>query len=214
MAAQGSDEFASGITETQPTGPLFVDNGGCRCALQETLGKESWRCIANTTSNIYSGQTGRWFFAADQDDPASLQELPNSDSNPPNLGTSYVIEGEGQNAEFVLITSKNETTDLGDITCSAKNDSDASSYLYQFMAVSATDSLSPCWQPGTIPLIIQNARQWNAKGCNLGFLCECANSNAPRSLQKSADGSFYHRPEQHSSKPTNLLPTFSPRSSR
>lgn len=178
MAAEGSDEFSLGVTEAQPKGPIFADEGGCRCALQEALAKESWRCIANTTSNIYSGQTGKWFFAVNQASPASLQEPKNSDSNPPDVGTSYVIEGEGQNAEFVVITSKNETTDLGDMICSGKNDTEASSTLYKYLAASTSESLYPCWQPGTTPLIIQNASEWNATGCNLGFLCKCASPDA------------------------------------
>lgn len=179
MATDGSIDFPPGITETQPTGPLFVDDGGCRCALQEALGKDSWRCIANTTSNIYSGQTGRWFFAVDQADPGSLQELPNSDSNPPDVGTSYIIDGVGQNAEFVVITQQNETTDFQDTTCSGKNDTKASSNLYKFMAVSMTESFSPCWQPGITPIVIQNASQWNATGCSLGFFCKCASTSVP-----------------------------------
>ena len=178
MAAETSDDFASGVTETQPTGPLFADDKGCRCALQEELGKESWRCIANTTSNIYSGQSGKWLFAVNQSNTASLHKPINSDSNPPNVGTLYVIEDAGPNAKFALSTPQNEISDLEDMSCSGRNDTEASSTLYKLMAVSITESLSPCWQPGITPLMVQNASQWNATGCNLGFLCKCASSCA------------------------------------
>lgn len=180
MTAKSSDDFSLPITGVQPTGPVFTDDGGCRCALQEALGKDSWRCIANTTSDIYSGQTGKWFFAVNQTDPTSLQEPFNSDSNPPDVNASYVIQNEGQNAEFVVITPQNETTDLGDVICSGKNDTDASSALYKYAAVSTSESLSPCWQPGTIALVLRNASEWNATGCNLGFLCECASSTTQK----------------------------------
>ena len=176
MAVGGSDDFASGVAENQPTGPLFADDKGCRCALQEELGKESWRCIANATSNIYSGQSGKWLFAVNQSDTASLHDPINSNSNPPDADILYVIDDTEQNAKFVLSTPQNEISDLPDMICSGKNDTDASSTLYKLMAVSMTESLSPCWQPGIMALILQNVSQWNATGCNLGFLCKYATS--------------------------------------
>ena len=168
--------ISSNATVPQPTGPTLIDNGGCRCALQEELNTEAWRCIANPTTDIYSGQTGKWFFAANQSDSASLHDSPNSDSNPPNVTTSYDIEGVGQNAEFVVTPSFNETMDLGDVICTGKNDTNASAAFYKLVAISVTESLSPCWQPGIIALAIQNASDWNATGCNLGFLCKCASA--------------------------------------
>lgn len=184
MAAGVSNEFASGVAELQLTGPLFADDKGCRCALQEELGKESWRCIANATSNIYSGQSGKWLFAVNQSNTASLHEPINSDSNPPDVGTLYVIDDAEQNAKFVLSTPQNEVSDLPDMICSGKNATEASSTLYKLIAVSMTESLSPCWQPGIIPLIMQNASQWNVTGCNLGFLCKCASSRALQFLEQ------------------------------
>lgn len=184
MAVGGSNDFTSGVTENQPTGPLFADDKGCRCALQEELGKESWRCIANATSNIYLGQSGKWLFAVNQSDTASLHEPINSNSNPPDLDILYVIDDTGQNANFVLSTPQNANSDLSDLICSGRNDTDASSSLYKLLAVSMTESPSPCWQPGIIPLILQNASQWNATGCNLGFLCEFATLGALEYTQR------------------------------
>lgn len=173
-----SQDNPSGETEAQLTGPTLIDDGGCTCALQEQLSTEAWRCLANTTTNIYSGQTGKWFFAINQTNPASLRDSPNSDSNPPNVTTSYAIQGYGKKAEFVAITSSNEPADLGDVTCSGKNDTKASSAFYRFATTSRVESLSPCWQPGIVPLTIQNASEWNATGCNLGFFCKCGSPTA------------------------------------
>ena len=178
MAPGGSDDLALVVTELQSIGPLFADDRGCRCALQEELGKESWRCIANVTSNIYSGQSGKWLFAVNQSNTASLHEPINSDSNPPDVGSQYIIDDAEKNATFVQSKPQNEVSDLPDMICSGINDTEASSTLYKLIAVSMTESLSPCWQPGILPLIMQNASQWNATGCNLGFLCKCASSRA------------------------------------
>ena len=83
--------------------PTLIDDGGCRCALQEELDTEAWRCIANMTDNIYSGQMGKWFFAVNKTDRNSLKDSPNSDRNPPNLTLPYIIKGNGQDAEFAYL---------------------------------------------------------------------------------------------------------------
>ena len=205
-----SQRISSGVVEAQPIGPTLIDDGGCTCALQEQLSTEAWRCLANMTTNIYSGQTGKWFFALNQTDPASLLDLPNSDSNPPNVTTSYAIKDFGNKAQFVAITSSNEPADLGDVTCSGKNDTKASTAFYKYAASSGIESLSPCWQPGITPLTIQNASEWNATGCNLGFFCKCTSPCAWSSLETDADHSTNRRSEQHSRTSTNLLSAFSP----
>lgn len=69
----------------EPTGPYFIDTGGCRCALQTEVNKEAWRCISNTTQDIYQGDSGKWFFAVNQSDSASLTAPANSSTNPPDL---------------------------------------------------------------------------------------------------------------------------------
>lgn len=169
-----SQNVSESVAQSQPTGPTLIDDRGCRCALQKELSTEAWRCVANTTTDIYLGQTERWFFAVNQTNSASLHDLPNSDSNPPNVSTSYFIESNGQNGQFVETNSSEETTNLGDVICSGRNDTNASSAFYRYVATSITESSSPCWQPGIIPLTIQNASEWKATGCSLGFLCKCA----------------------------------------
>ena len=197
MAEDGlSQNISSSTMEGQPKGPMLIDEGGCRCALQEELDTEAWRCIANTTDNIYSGQTGKWFFAVDKTNRHSLKDSPNSDTNPPNLTRSYMIKGDGQDREFAVITPSDEAADLEDATCSGRNDTKASSAFYRYMAASLVHSSSPCWQPGIIPLTIQNASEWNATGCNLGFLCKYASPIAWSYLEADAYESAHCRPEQ------------------
>lgn len=174
MAEAVSQNVSESVAQSQPTGPTLIDDSGCRCALQKELSTEAWRCVVNTTTDIYLGQTGRWFFAVNQTNSASLHDLPNSDSNPPNVSTSYFIESNGQNGQFVETNSSEETPNLGDVICSGRNDTNASSAFYRYVATSITESSSPCWQPGIIPLTIQNASEWKATGCSLGFLCKCA----------------------------------------
>ena len=126
MALQGIADVSSNLTESQTTGPIFIDDAECKCALREELGKEAWRCT-NVTSNIYLGQSGKWFFAVNQTDALSLKESSNSDSNPPNLHASYAIQSEGQNAKYVEVT-------LRDMDCSGVNDTEASTDFYTLMA--------------------------------------------------------------------------------
>ena len=160
----------------QAKGPILIDGEECRCALQEELDIKAWRCIADLTHDIYSGQRGKWFFAVDQTSQSSLNDPPNSDTNPPNLTRSYIIKGNGQDMEFAILTPSDKVADLEDGNCTGSNDTEASSalYLYIALATSLVNSSTPCWQPWNIPLTIQNASEWNATGCNLGFLCKYA----------------------------------------
>lgn len=178
--------MSSSIVEAQPKGPTFIDDGGCRCALQEELNTEAWRCTANPTDNIYSGHAGKWFFAVSQTNHNSLKDSPNSDTNPPNLTRSYIIKGNGQHAKFAVMTPSDEATEIGDATCSGKNDTKASSAFYRYIATPLVESSSPCWQPGIIPLAIQNASEWNATGCNRGFLCKYTTPIAKSSFEADA----------------------------
>ena len=170
-----SHDLPANLTDNQPRGPVFIDDELCECALQEQLGKQAWKCFTNETADeLYVGQTGKWFFAVNQTNAALLRDPINSDSNPPDLDTPYVIDGQGPSAAFVKMTSKNDTKDPDDAYCTGKNDTEASSTLYTFLAAYAITSPSPCWQPGTVARLLQSASAWNATGCSLGFLCKCS----------------------------------------
>ena len=197
MAEHGlSHNISLSELEDLPIGPTFIDDEECICTLQEKLNIEVWRCIDSPIDNI-SEWTGKWFFAVNQTDSVSLRDPLNSDRNPPNLTTSYVIEGDGQNAKFALITSSDNTTDFDDSTCSGKKDTKASSVYYRYAAIPAVSSLIPCWQPGIIALMIQNASEWNATGCNLGFFCKCFSPIGWGDPKADTYKSAHHRSEQH-----------------
>ena len=165
MAASNSQNTSTAVNQILPLGPIFVDEDACLCALLQELETEAWKCTRNMTNDVYSGQTGMWFFATNQTDPASLHAPPNSDRNPPNVTTSYFIDGEGQDAKFVAFNED---------FCSGVNDTEASSDLYELIPTSIMASTYLCWQPDAIGFVIQDASGWNATGCNLGFLCKCA----------------------------------------
>ena len=169
-----SHNLSSNLTDNQPRGPVFIDDELCECALQEELGKQAWKCFENGTTEFYVGQTGKWFFAVNQINAALLRDPINSDSNPPDLDIPYIIDGQGPSAKFVRMTSNNDTKNPDDAYCTGKNDTEVSSTFYTFLAASAITSRSPCWQPGTVARLLQNASAWNATGCSLGFLCKCA----------------------------------------
>jgi len=168
MAAAGSSAFSSTLIANQPKGPFFIDTGGCGCALQEQLDKAAWRCLANATESMYQGQDGKWFYAANQENAASLKQPENSDSNPPDTGTAYEI----QNNQWSSFPHDGGPVHAQDVSCTGHNATQASETFYKDMATLVSGQDDPCWQPGTLPLVIQNATEWNATGCNLGFFCE------------------------------------------
>lgn len=168
MAAAGSDAYSSTLIANQPKGPFFIDTGACGCALQSQLDKEAWRCLANETQSIYQGQGGKWFYAVNQENTASLTQPENANDNPPDLGTAYQI----QNNQWSTFPDDGGPGNAQDVSCTGQNATMASAKFYNDMATMVSGQDDPCWQPGTLPLVIQNATEWNATGCNLGFLCE------------------------------------------
>lgn len=172
MAAEGSSAFSSILLANQPKGPFFIDTGACQCALQEILDQEAWRCISvNATENIYQGNDGKWYFAVDQNNSASITDSKDSDSNPPDTGTEYEIQDD----QFQPFSDSNVTaTAVGvqNLACTGQNDTTASGQYYERMDALVSGQMNPCWQPGTVPLVIQTQSSWNKNGCNLGFLCK------------------------------------------
>ena len=177
MAASGSNEFTGALKDAQPQGPFFIDTGGCGCALQEKLSRDAWRCIANLTENAYDGDSGKWYYAANQANPASIQAPENSDSNPPDTGTAYEIKDNNfwSSSEANSTDPTSDTQDIQDVYCTGDNSTQASAQFYQTLADVISGKDLPCWQPGTLPLQIQSAESWNQTGCNAGFFCEYNN---------------------------------------
>ncbi len=190
QSAAGSQLFAETLQASEPTGPFFVDTGACRCALQEELSGEAWRCVGNGTEDLYSGEAGKWFWAL-ENNTSSLRDPVYSDSNAPNTTTAY-INLNGQFVPFVANTTSNDnstpgsniapvddriaasntTTFAQDQQCTGKNDTLASMQFYQGLRAINSEEYLPCWMPGTVPVVIQNSTSWKSSGCNLGFWCE------------------------------------------
>ena len=190
QSAAGSQLFAETLQASEPKGPFFVDTGACRCALQEELSGEAWRCIGNATEDLYSGEAGKWFWAL-ENNTSSLKDPVYSDSNPPNTTTGY-IDLNGHFVPLIANTTSNEdsitgsnnlpaddsimpsntTTFAQDQQCTGKNDTQASMQFYQELRAIELGKDLPCWMPGTVPVVIQNSTSWKSSGCNLGFLCE------------------------------------------
>ena len=166
MAAEGSQLFASNLAASEPNGPFFIDTGGCICALEEKLSEDAWRCMGNATEGLYSGDSGIWFYASNKDKSSSLKGPPNSDSNPPDTSTQYMIL-DNQFESF----AETATSGAQDLICTSNNDTLDSGQFYQEVAAAKSGQL-PCWQPGTLPVVIQTPSQWDVTGCNLGFLCK------------------------------------------
>lgn len=179
MAAAGSKEFTSTLQDNKPRGPFFIDTGGCACALQEQLDTEAWRCLANTPEGIYDGQDGKWFRAVDQENPASLTGPANSDSNPPDTAKAYQIK-DGQWWSFPSNGEGGVPGNVQDVTCTGRNQTQASVTFYNQTAALLSGQNYPCWQPGTAPLPLQTASEWDATGCKLGFFCKQRRRDAVR----------------------------------
>lgn len=190
QSAAGSQLFAETLQASEPTGPFFVDTGACRCALQEELSGDAWRCVGNGTEDLYSGQAGKWFWAR-ENNTSSLRDPLYSDSNPPNTITAY-INLNGQLVPFPANTTSNGDSSAGpnlvpvedktaasnvtsfaqDQRCTGNNDTQASMQFYQGLRAVNSEEYLPCWMPGTVPVLIQNSTSWKSSGCNLGFWCE------------------------------------------
>ena len=171
METAGSSAFEQKLQENKPKGPFFIDTGGCECALQEQLNKEAWRCLANTPENIYTGQDGKWFYAFSQSDPDSLTEPPNSNSNPPDIAEPYEIKN-GQWWTFPSDGDDGVAGNVQDQFCTGVNQTSASETFYNQTAALLSGQDFPCWQPGSVPLVLQTASEWNTTGCKLGFFCK------------------------------------------
>ena len=146
----------------------MIDTGGCECALQEQLGSEAWRCLFDNIASIYNGQDGKWFYAINQTDNASLTEPENSDSNPPNLSKSYDIQTD----RWRIFSPLTEAGNANYALCTGINNTQASETFYKDVNALLSGRDNPCLQPGTVPLIVQSASSWNATGCSLGFFCK------------------------------------------
>ncbi|KAK6087714.1 hypothetical protein SCUP234_01353 [Seiridium cupressi] len=159
-------------------GPSFLDTGACLCALQILPhGEDSvaWQCIGNQTQGVYEVTTGKWFNAVNG---GSNVDLPTDDnSNGPDTSATFTWDAN----QNTLVEASDQTVLNGyDRACTAVNHTTFTRAFYRAndeIARNATPvDAMPCYQPGAVPIQIQDLASWESQGCSEGFLC--ANNTA------------------------------------
>ena len=184
----------------QPTGPVFVDTASCRCALQPTPGtapndpnsSEAWRCIGDSTEDMYSGNSGKWFPPQDEGLNGSLDDTDVWGGDPPDTTEPYVAEKNGAATSYTPLNSTDSSSlSLQDQACTGKNDTQQSEQYYTSLNGDPLSSdARPCLLPGASPIAIQNATSWNQTGCNLGFFCQYTCYFSPVKLLQHTNESY------------------------
>lgn len=162
-------------------GPAFLDTEACLCALQDVEPtannaavhvRSAWQCIGNQTQGVYSVKTGKWFRSSSEPLGAKFAKLPIHDASRP-LSTEKPMTWDALNEKFV-------DADLAKLTpydraCTAVNRTTFSQAYYEAHAAQAKGdapvTAAPCYQPGAVPIEIQNVTSWIRDGCLEGFWC-------------------------------------------
>ena len=171
--------FAIPTQDRLPTGPFFIDTESCQCALrpanQTAVGsrrsQQVWRCVGDPNTDVYTGESGKWFLPIDQDgDPSDDIDA----GPPPNLQTTYIINNATQELEPLNEDLEDQLSIL-DQVCSGQRDTEQSSIFYDQLQQIEAGNVPvppPICLAGTEPVQLQNASTFAKKGCNLGFFCE------------------------------------------
>ena len=163
---------------TQATlGPLYLDDGGCLCALQSAPDSSTaWRCLGNHTQEIYGGTSGKWFAVADAQ--AQWQGLAlNDTSNPPELDSPLAQSANSSSDQPLvpLASVAANPLDVYDGACSGRNQTSFSTAYYRseaaIQAKQPPIDAAPCYRSGAVPIQIQNVTAWQQDGCLEGFYC-------------------------------------------
>ncbi|KAI1175188.1 hypothetical protein F4777DRAFT_338443 [Nemania sp. FL0916] len=162
-------------------GPSFLDDSACLCVLRLPVAEQTgnskradsndaaWQCIGNQTQGAYKVTTGKWFESLHG---GRQVRLPINDaSNGP--ATDKALSWDTGENTFVDV-DENKLTPY-DRACTGVNDTIFSTAFYGAVAEKeAGDQLvsaAPCWQPGGVPVGIQDVASWESTGCPTGFLC-------------------------------------------
>lgn len=181
-----SNFLASGQRASDPffpaypaEGPTFLDDNACLCALRSTpdsLDSYAWRCIGNHSTDIYVGNSGKWFGAANaQPGGQNVTQLPMyDDSDKPNVDQVLVAQQghvDGDNATvpdpapLVPSNAPNANSlNVYDSACSGRNSSDYSTAYYktsdELNASQVPVDGAPCYRLGALPVQIVNVTEW------------------------------------------------------
>ncbi|KAL6719027.1 hypothetical protein ACLMJK_003262 [Lecanora helva] len=158
-----------------PEGPVFLDSQACVCALRSPSDSDdvAWRCLGNSTSDIYTGDSGKWFAATNKRSTAS--NLPIDDtSNPPDTNNALITTPNS--SSLVPLGSVNPNPlSVFDGACTGINRTRFSTSYYravqEIKANQTPVDAAPCWRKGAVPVQIQNVSSWQATGCFSGFFC-------------------------------------------
>ncbi|KAI0105211.1 hypothetical protein GGR51DRAFT_519907 [Nemania sp. FL0031] len=156
-------------------GPSFLDSSACLCALQQVKQSGSnnndaaWQCIGNQTQGVYEVTTGKWFESLHG---GRTVNLPIYDaSNGPD--TSKALMWDTRDKTFIDAAPDKLTS--YDRACTGVNQTTFSTAFYGAVAEQEAGetltSAAPCWQPGGVPVEIQDVASWESSGCPPGFLC-------------------------------------------
>ncbi|KAI1118600.1 hypothetical protein F5Y14DRAFT_220152 [Nemania sp. NC0429] len=155
-------------------GPSFLDASACLCSLQRirhgaASTEAAWQCIGDQAQGIYAVTTGKWFQSRHGGREVSLPVY--DASNGPD--TSKALSWDSRKNAFV--DAELETLAPYDRACTGVNQTTFSAAFYGAIAErEAGDTLvsaAPCYQPGGLPVEIQDVTSWDSAGCPLGFLC-------------------------------------------
>ncbi|KAI8628431.1 hypothetical protein F5Y19DRAFT_437753 [Xylariaceae sp. FL1651] len=168
-------------------GPSFLDSSACLCALRTVQrggegtgdgsnndkmandGDAAWQCIGNQTQGVYAVTTGKWFNSLHGGHNVNLPIY--DDSNGPD--TKRALTWDTNKISFV--DADVDKLSPYDQACTGLNQSTFSTAFYGAFAEKQAGetpvSAAPCWQPGGVPIEIQDLTSWNSNGCPEGFLC-------------------------------------------
>jgi len=120
-----------------------------------------------------------------QSDSGSFNQPANSNINPPDLDNPYmVLNGQFETFPDTPTNSTKRDSEVQHVNCLGTNDTEALSKVYQKLAGVVSGQDLPCCQPGAVPLVLQDASEWNATGCQLGFFYKCIGSTMTRAIRQ------------------------------
>lgn len=159
---------------SSPQGPIFLDSQACVCALRSYSDSGvAWRCLGNSTSDIYLGFSGKWFEFTNDESTITDASM-NDASNPPNTDNTLIADAESESLVPLASANPNPLS-VYDQACTGINETLFSTAYYNAARAIAADETpvdaAPCWRPGGIPVQIQNVSSWQTTGCYSGFFC-------------------------------------------
>ena len=162
---------------TTAVGPIFLDTQACVCSLQPNPDPDAsdpaWRCLGNSTSDIYIGTSGKWYNPVG-DASKIINGSIDDASTPPDTNDALVVNNQTDALE-PLSSVHPDPLSVFDDACTGVNETLFSTAYYRAAQEQANHQTpvdaAPCWRPGGYPVQIQNVSSWQTTGCYPGFFC-------------------------------------------